>query len=313
MSPTPRVEGKSLVYYVSSGGRKGLKIFKDNEDRTYFLNLLRQRQIENKLVFYAYALLQNQYALLMETPRSNLKQTMHQINSGFANHFNRWHKRRKKVFKDRYQCIVLDKKDYLAEVSCYLHLLPRKTRTAKSLLRYKWSSYPGYVNESKRGDWIDYDFILQQFKGQNNEASNNYRAHIDDMLKKRISSPFKGLKGSAILGNEGFKRQVHRKAQLARKEAYLKHEIALARKIKRLVKKNTGWARVFSRNAAIYFIKKYTDLNNKKICIIFNRLKGNSISQMSRRFRIAMNNDNSIGKTTRELEKQILQLIPSRK
>jgi len=97
-----RIEGISLLYYISSVGINGQKLFIDDEDRLFFIDLLRQQKIKHKLIFYAYVLLKNQYAFLMETSKSNLSQSMHHINSGYANFFNRRHMRQEKVFKQRF-------------------------------------------------------------------------------------------------------------------------------------------------------------------------------------------------------------------
>lgn len=57
----PRIEGKALAYYVNCKGRNHLEIFKDGQDRIYFISLLKQRRIKSKLTFYAYVLLPGFY------------------------------------------------------------------------------------------------------------------------------------------------------------------------------------------------------------------------------------------------------------
>ena len=89
MGRHPRIEGKALAYYVSSRGRNSQEIFRDDQDRIYFINLLKQQRIMSKLAFYAYILLPDLYACLMETHKNNFIQSMHRINSGYANYLNR--------------------------------------------------------------------------------------------------------------------------------------------------------------------------------------------------------------------------------
>ena len=155
MAQATRIEGRDLTYYISSEGKSGTNIFRDDEDRLYFINLLRQQKIKSQLTFYGYVLLPKRYSFLMETSINNLSKSMHRIKSDYANYFNRRHNRKNKLFKDRYSCFVIEKKNYLVELSCYLHLLPKKDEVAKSLFQYKWSSLPGYINRKKREDWID--------------------------------------------------------------------------------------------------------------------------------------------------------------
>ena len=193
MAQATRIEGRNLTYYISSEGKSGTDIFKDDEDRLYFINLLRQQRIKSKLTFFGYVLLPKRYSFLMETSTNNLSKSMHLVKSGYANYFNRRHSRKNKLFKDRYSCFVIEKKNYLVELSCYLHILPTKDRAAKSLLQYNWSSLPGYINREKREDWIDYDCILSMFNGEDLKASLNYHKYIEKSLKKQLASPFKNF------------------------------------------------------------------------------------------------------------------------
>ena len=218
MKRHPRINGADITYYISSEGENGQKIFRDNLDKLSFINLLRQQNIKNNLKFYAYVLLPKQYSFLVENYGNMLSKSMHRIHSDYANYFNRRYNRRNKLFKDRYSCIIIDKKNYLAEVCCYLHLLPKKDGVTKSLFQHKWSSLPGYINCEKREDWIDYDCILSMFKGENDKASLNYQKYIKKSLKKQIVSPLKNLRGSTILGSERFKKEVIKKHHLNRIE-----------------------------------------------------------------------------------------------
>ncbi len=319
MAQAIRIEGRDLTYYISSEGKSGVNIFRDDEDRLYFINLLRQQEIKSKLTFYGYILLPKQYSFLMETALSNLSKSMHRIKSGYANYFNRRHNRKNKLFKDRYSCFIIDKKNYLVELSCYLHLLPKKDGVAKSLIRYKWSSLPGYINIEKREDWIDYDCILNMFNGESHNSSLYYQEYIKKSLKKQIASPFENLRGSIILGSENFKKEVLKKRD-SNNIAPQRDEDILAKKIIELATQSPSWSSLkvkkkkfnqttLSRNAAIYFLKKYTDLSNQQISTYFKSLKKSSISQMSRRFNLIKGKHKAIKKISTSLEEKIRKLL----
>lgn len=316
---TKRIERSALVYYTSSEGKSGQKIFIDNSDRVHFINLLRRQKIKKNLKFYGYVLLPNQYSCLMETYRNNLSNSMHQINSNYANYFNRRHNRKNKLFKDRYSCLIIDKKNHLLEVSSYLHLLPKKNGVTKSLSQYKWSSLPGYINKEKREGWIDYDSILNMFNGESHNASLNYQEYIRKCIKKQIASPFENLKGSIILGSENFKKEVLKKQDLNQIEAKRSEDI-LAKKIIKLATHSSSWSSlkikkrkfnqtILSRNAAIYFLKKYTDLSNQQISIYFKSLKKSSISQMNRRFNLTREKYEAIKKISSSLDEKMKKLL----
>ena len=66
---------------------------------------------------------------------------------------------------------------------------------------------------------------------------------------------------------------------------------------------------ILARNAAIYFLKKYTDFSNEQISTYFKSLKKSSISQMNRRFRLTMEKNKEVMQTIERLEKQINKFI----
>ncbi len=319
MAQATRIEGRNLTYYISSEGRSSTNIFRDDEDRLHFIKLLRQQKIRSKLTFYGYVLLPKGYSFLMETSINNLSKSMHRIKSGYANYFNRRHNRKNKVFKERYSSFVIEKKNYLVELSCYLHLLPKNNGVAKSLFQYKWSSLPGYINRKKREDWIDYDCMLSICSEDSRKASLNYQKYIKKNLKKQIASTFENLRGNIILGSEDFKKEVL-KSQHLFKIIPNKDEDILAEKIIELVTQSPVWSSlklkrkkfnhtILSRNAAIYFLKKYTDLSNQQICEYFKSLRNSSISQMSRRFNLIKDKYEAIKEISACLEEKIKEIL----
>ena len=315
MGRHPRIEGKALAYYVSSRGRNSQEIFQDDQDRIYFINLLKQQRIKSKLTFYAYILLPDLYACLMETHKNNFIQSMHRINSDYANYLNRRYHYKCKLFHDRYKCYVIDKENYLKEVSRYLHLLPVKTGMASTPIQYEWSSFPGYVDKKRREDWISYRTILGMFDGSSQKAALKYQEYVDNGIKERITSPFKDLKEDIILGSKVFKKKLYRDLQnneIAPKKA----EFALAKNIIELVNQASYWpssrpkrrrisSTFLGRNASIYYIKRFTDLSNFQISRFYKSLEKSSISQMSRRFKLAKENSRALEKVSKALESKI--------
>jgi len=314
-----RIEAKELVYYISYEGKDSKYIFQDDQDRLYFINLLKQQKIKGKLSFYGYVLLPNQYVCLLETNKNNLCQTMHLLNSHYVNYYNRRHKRRNKLCRDRYKCFIVDKKNHLVEVSRYLHSLPRITGVAKSLDRYKWSSFPGYIREDRRDGWIDYEGILSNFDGNNQKASLAYKKYVNQRVLKQINSPFENLKKGIILGSKDFKKEVYQKHLLSANDPPGNDEV-LARKIIEAVNQSPSWSLLKNRRkrlriknlphkAAIYFLKKYTDLNNQEISCFFESLNKSSIAQMSRRFNLAKQKSNGVKEVADALDKEIKEVF----
>ena len=313
-----RIERGALTYFISAVGKRGEKIFMDDLDRFYFKNLLQQQKIKSALNIYCYVLLPKQYSLLMETYTNTLSKSMHWINSNYANYFNRRHNRKYKLFKDHYSCFIIEKKYYLEELSCHLHLLPKKDGTAASIFQYEWSSLPGYINRKKTEDWVDYDCILSMFHEKSHVARLTYQKYIQKNLKIQISSPVQRQKRRIILGSREFKKEVLKNQRL-NKVAPKRNNDILAKKIIKLTTQSPHWASLkvkkkkFSqatlpRNAAIYLIKKFTDLSNQQISTYFKSLKKSSISQMSQRFNLIQEKYKAIKEISTSLEKEIKKI-----
>ncbi|UCC39959.1 MAG: hypothetical protein JSV96_00400 [Candidatus Aminicenantes bacterium] len=126
------------------------------------------------------------------------------------------------------------------------------------------------------------------------------------------------LKGRSILGNEDFKREVLKKLYLNR-NAVRRDEDILAKKIIELVVQPPSWhslktrkkfkLAILFRNAAIYFLKKYTDLSNQQLSTHFRTLKKSSISQMNRRFNLIKKRYKAIKKISLSLEEEIRKIV----
>jgi len=199
--------------------------------------------------------------------------------------------------------------------------LPKKEEMTNSLVRYEWSSFPGYIQKKKRQDWIDYGCILKQFEQDGQNSALAYKKYVNHKIKKQISSPFKNLESKNILGSEGFRKEVFKRKLTAKRESQRDGK-AMATKIIELVSQ-TPWSSLknkknrlrpanLSRNAAIYFLKRYTDLENQQIQGIFKSLKKSSISQMSRRFNIAKNKNKAMARISDTLEKEIKRFVLNR-
>ena len=73
---------------------------------------------------HAYVVMSNHYHLAIETPRANLVEGMHWLQSTFATRFNRLRQARGHLFQGRYQAVLIEDAAALARVVDYIHLNP---------------------------------------------------------------------------------------------------------------------------------------------------------------------------------------------
>jgi REP element-mobilizing transposase RayT len=150
-----RIEYPGALYHVTSRGNEKRRIFLQDSDRLRFLRMLDEYHDRFGILIHGYVLMDNHYHLVIETPRGNLLKVMHGLNGGYTGYFNRAHRRVGHLFQGRYTGILVDKESYLLQLSRYLNLNPVVAKIVERPEQFKWSSYGGFIRESKQLRCID--------------------------------------------------------------------------------------------------------------------------------------------------------------
>ena len=77
---------------------------------------------------HAYVIMSNHFHLCLETPKANLVDGMHWMQSSFANRFSKFSGERGHVFQGRYKCLVIEGDFSLLNVVDYIHLNPVRAK-----------------------------------------------------------------------------------------------------------------------------------------------------------------------------------------
>jgi putative transposase len=111
---------------------------------------------------HAWTLMRNHYHLAVETPRANLVEGMHWLQSTFAVRFNRFRQERGHLFQSRYQAILVEPGPHVARVVNYIHLNPVRAGIVpvEQLAQFRWSSYRRFVRGERPeflvcDDWLN--------------------------------------------------------------------------------------------------------------------------------------------------------------
>lgn len=111
-----RIEYDGALYHVTSRGNEKKPIFKDDADRSIFLDTLHKVNKRYNWICYAYCLMNNHYHLVIETPDGNLSKGVRQLNGVYTQTFNKRHKRVGHILQGRYKAILIQKESHLLEV-----------------------------------------------------------------------------------------------------------------------------------------------------------------------------------------------------
>ena len=112
----------------------------------------------------------NHYHIVVETIEGNLSQGMRQLNGVYSQYFNHTHRRVGHVFQGRYKGILVDKDNYLLELTRYVVLNPVRARMVNHEKDWPWSSYHSMTGTQCVPDWFETDWLLSQFSVKKKRA-----------------------------------------------------------------------------------------------------------------------------------------------
>ena len=136
-----RLEFPGALYHVTSRGDRQEVIYKGDDDRWLYFEVLREVYRRYRWRVHAYCLMDNHYHLLIETPDANLSQGMRHLNGVYTQRYNRQHGRVGHGFQGRYKAILVQKDSYVLELARYIVLNPVRVHLVREAKDWPWSSY----------------------------------------------------------------------------------------------------------------------------------------------------------------------------
>jgi REP element-mobilizing transposase RayT len=225
-----RVEFENAFYHVTSRGNQRDKIFYDAADRERFLEILSRTKERYGFLLHAYALMDNHYHLLMETPKANLSQIMQNINTSYTVYVNRKYQRSGHLLQGRFKGIIVDKDRYLIALSRYIHLNPVRAKLVKRPADYRWTSYKAFLDQKAEDSLVDTGDTLSYFSKHRKRAVRAYREFVEAAEGKE-ENPFAAMEAGLLLGKGPFKAKVLRRIEKMKVD----EEIPQARRLRKRV------------------------------------------------------------------------------
>jgi REP-associated tyrosine transposase len=224
MSRPLRIEYPGAVYHLICRGNNRQKIFKDDLDRKRYLEKLIHYCELKEVSLLCYCLLSNHIHLLVETPQGNLSKMMQPFQTSYTLYLNRRHRRSGHVFEQRYKALLVDKDNYLLQVSRYIHRNPVDAKLVERPQDYRWSSYGAYVS-GKRVRGLTTGIVLEQLGGKQSEQIRSYREYVESA--GGISEAPPPTVKQVVIGDTEFAEQVfsERRVGLATQRTYTLSEV----------------------------------------------------------------------------------------
>jgi putative transposase len=169
---TIRYDLPDNYYHIYGRGSVGRVIFKDDQDKAYFIDLLQRylgRKLNRKInrVNYpnfhgqiellAYCLMGTHFHLLMWQQDAKLiSELMRGLLVSYTMYYNKKYQVRGPLLESRYRSAHITEDNYLLHLTRYIHLNPPDYRD------YLWSSLPYYV-AGLTDDWVSPDRIIDMY------------------------------------------------------------------------------------------------------------------------------------------------------
>jgi REP element-mobilizing transposase RayT len=200
-----RIEYEGAVYHITSRGNAREKIFFADSDRMAFLEIFAEVIDRYGWICHAYCLMTNHYHLVIETPEPNLSRGMRHLNGVYTQWINRHNNRTGHIFQGRFKSILVEKENYLLELTRYVVLNPVRAGMVTSPKDWRWSSYRATVGREVAPSFLTTEWILEQF---DSDPSRAIRAYVQFVKQGHGCNLWEDLRRGNLLGTDAFVEQI---------------------------------------------------------------------------------------------------------
>lgn len=184
MPRAPRLDTPGALHHLIARGIERSNIFRNDTDRTDFLNRVRSLFLKTGTALYAWSLLSNHFHILARSGPAGISKTIHCLLGGYVTTFNRRHDRCGHLFQNRFKSTLVEEESYFLELLRYIHLNPLRAGIVAdldALARYPWSGHAALLGR-RSFDAQDTEFVLRQFGTNPATARTAYVTFVQDGL-----------------------------------------------------------------------------------------------------------------------------------
>jgi len=285
-----RLTWQGAFHHIMNRGIEKIPIFKDDESKKFYLDLLTEYSKKEKIRIFGYCIMDNHFHIVLENSSLKLSEFMKNVNSKFGQLYRKLKGGKGYVFEDRFKSTLIEDESYLVTLIRYLHQNPVRAKIVKDPFQYKWSSINLYFNKNK-SELVDTDYVESIFEGEN-----NYINLMNGIIFKDL--PEKKTKFGRVIGSESFikfsekkyDRRLNSVLKLNKRESdkyfdpvekiFFEFENRIGKKIENIdISTHIGKR---ERGVLLVYLKDYSGLTYREICEfdIFRDIKFNSLGHI---------------------------------
>ena len=205
MNGKVRIEYPGAFYHVYDRGVEKRDIFLDEQDKNYFLKICEELYKSEGLIAHSYCLMSNHFHFFLETPFGNLSKILHRLKTKYAIYFNLKYERCGHLFQNRFQAKLVETEIYANVLAKYIHLNPIEAGLVEDPADWQWSSYPSYLGQTKKRNFLHTDLVLNMANQNKKEQLNSLESYTNDSEKIDIDSL---VIDSCFLGTKAFAKEL---------------------------------------------------------------------------------------------------------
>jgi len=138
MPTRPRIDIAGYHHIINRGVDQ-MNVFRHNEDKDMFLQIVNKTAMIHKVVLHDYCLMDNHYHLLIETQTDNLSEFMRFVNANYAQYFNKKTKRTGHLWQNRYKSRYITSEPYLYTLIRYIEYNPIEAGVSTKVGEYHYT------------------------------------------------------------------------------------------------------------------------------------------------------------------------------
>ena len=183
---TVKMYDVDAFYHVYNRGvNKGL-VFKDDEDYSVFMHLLKRYldedpekdnsgreydKLYDDVELVAFCLMPNHFHLLFyQMEIDGITKLMRAVATSYTRYFNKKYDRVGGLFQGIFKAKQIENESYLMHITRYIHLNP------EDFMNWKWSSFGAYVGRVPLG-WVHPERVLDESPERYIQFLGSYRKH----------------------------------------------------------------------------------------------------------------------------------------
>jgi REP element-mobilizing transposase RayT len=186
-----RVQAEGAAYHITANGVARSALFRDDRDRSSFLELFGKVVARFDWTCHAYCLMTTHYHLLVRTPLPNLSVGMQRLNSCYVQQFNRRHKEEGARLARRFDDVLVDSESHALELFRYISMNPVRAGICSDPGDWRWSSYAAHVGLAAKPSFLTLEWVRSYFGSNQARAAQRLASFVRDM-----SDPPALVKGS---------------------------------------------------------------------------------------------------------------------